>query len=849
MAIEKTGACADEVIGSSWPTENEDAYTAYATALLNNAATAQKYAQAKQSEHDYALTEASGQALDAIAKAAGIDAAKHRGSAEYFAKAAGWAKYAATAIKAAKIAMNEAAAAHEPVHAMPTISATAASKGGKGATQKVKDADLQEKQDLVADAKGSMDSAVQAADRAVAAGDAIPTPFGGIPAIPEDANGSKTGTDWGGADTGLPADFPGASVPGGGVPAAGAGGGGETAAAPATPLPASVFAAPAAPPAAGGDPASALGASPAASPVASAGEGATGAAGMGGSPMGGMPTGMGQMPMQPPQMPQMPQGGAGAGGGLGEVAKPAADAITKLAGKDGGAGGGVPLTEQTLDKLLAAQGGEGGAGGDQLAPSDDASSDGKPGDGKGDHLGDGDHPPKKESAGTHDQVTGVRAPTDPYSASNTNPALNNPAASASHGGAPSPAAPVVTAPPVAVSAPMTELSADENVPGAPVQHAAAQVQPPTVENAGLHTHTAAAGITGPGGANPASPPAPPAAGGALGPYQALTPAPVSPPSMGGGMPMMPPMSPGAGTGMGGGGAAMIAAVPAAAGGAAVVGHRAGKGDDAAASDAPLERILSLPAEHAVADQHLAGLVTHFEKHQWAATPIAVGVFCTEPAVGGQRLYRYVVATADGLSHIPLGVSVPAGLTLPNQFAVRPSFVSDWSGNAHPGAKLAALSRDYGERVGRLVYLVSNDATAAAHPARADGVTEAVQTGPETAALVATRRASAATCPRTELAARSSTPNADAIVDVLHQLGLAWGFHDATVDDFTEARAFVWAHRWGRSRDCSPEYPAVWATYLYVEGLVAAQQGRMADAAYSATALQSVLPYQWAERVS
>lgn len=212
MAIEKTGACADEVIGSSWPTENEDAYTAYATALLNNAAAAQKYAQAKQSEHDYALTEASGQALDAIAKAAGIDAAKHRGSAEYFAKAAGWAKYAATAIKAAKIAMNEAAAAHEPLHAMPTISATAASKGGKGATQKAKDADLQEKQDLVAEAKGSMDSAVQAADRAVAAGDAIPTPFGGTPAIPEDANGSKTGTDWGGADTGLPSDFPGASA-------------------------------------------------------------------------------------------------------------------------------------------------------------------------------------------------------------------------------------------------------------------------------------------------------------------------------------------------------------------------------------------------------------------------------------------------------------------------------------------------------------------------------------------------------------------------------------------------------------------------------------------------------------
>lgn len=839
MAIEKTGACADEVIGSAWPTENEDLYAAAALAYLDKASKAQQAAQASKQGQQYQQSETSSQSLDALGDLAGLHFSQHMQHAEDFAKAAGWLKYMASAIKAAKIAMNEAASSHQAIHDMHTISATAAAKGGKGATQAAKDADLERAQNLVADAKGSMDSALDAGERAVAA-DSIPTPFGGTPAIPEDGHGTNTGTDVG---VGLPSDSPRVSAPstagagasGGGAPVAGASGGGEAAAAPATPLPASAFAAPAAPPAGlGGDPASAaLGSSPA----ASAGEGAAGA-GMGGSPMGGSPMGMG-MPMQPPQMPQ----GGGAGGGLGEVAKPAADAITKLAGKDGGSGG-VPVSEQTLDKLLAAQGGEGGAGGGHQAPTDDGADDGKSGDGKGDHL-DGD-PKKGATAGTHDQVTGVRPPTDPYSPSNTNPALNNPAAS--HGGAPSPAAPVVTAPPVAVSAPMTELSADENVPAAPVQHASAQVQPTTVDNAGLHTHTAAAGITGPGGANPASPSAPAAAGGALGPYQAFTPGPVPPPSMGGGMPMMPPMSPGAGTGMGGGGAAMIAAVPAAAGTAAAVSHRAGKGDDAAASDAPLERILALPPEHAAADQHLAGLVTHFEKHQWSATPIAVAVFCTDPVVSGQRLYRYVVATADGLSHIPLGVSVPAGVTPLDRVAVRPSFVSDWSGNAHPGAKLAALSRDYGEQVGQLVYLVSNDATATAHPARADGVTETVQTSPETAALIATRRASAATCPRTELAARPSTPNADTIVDVLHQLGSAWGFHDATVDDFTEARAFVWAHRWGRSRDRHPDYPAVWATYLYVEGLVAAQQGRMTDAAYSATALQAVRPYEWAERV-
>lgn len=254
MSIEKTGACADEVIGSAWPTENEDSYTAYATALLEKASQAQKAAQAKQAEQQYAQSETSSQTLDALAKAAGMDAAKHMQSAEDFAKAAGWAKYAATAIKAAKLAMNEAAAAHEAIHDMPTISATAASKGGKGATQKAKDADLEEKQNLVADAKGSMGSALDAADRAVSAdASAIPTPFGGTPAIPEDANSSKDRTDFG---AGLPSDSPRVSAPasaGGGASGGGAlvpaGGGGEAAAAPATPLPPAAFAAPAAPPA------------------------------------------------------------------------------------------------------------------------------------------------------------------------------------------------------------------------------------------------------------------------------------------------------------------------------------------------------------------------------------------------------------------------------------------------------------------------------------------------------------------------------------------------------------------------------------------------------------------------
>ena len=826
MAIEKTGACADEVIGSAWPTENEDSYTAYATALLEKAAQAQKAAQAKQAEQQYAQSETSSQTLDALAKAAGMDAAKHMQSAEDFAKAAGWAKYAATAIKAAKLAMNEAAAAHQAIHDMPTISAPAKTKGGKGETQQAKDADLEEKRNLVADAKGAMDSALDAADRAVQA-DAIPTPFGGTPAIPDNITSSTNPrTDWG---VGLPSDSPRVSAPasaGGGAPVAGAGGG-EAAVAPATPLPASVFAAPAAPPAGvGGDPASsALGSSPA----ASAGEGAAGA-GMGGSPMGGSPMGMGQMPMQPPQMPQMPQGGAGAGGGLGEVAKPAADAITKLAGKDGGSGG-VPVTEQTLDKLLAAQGGEGGTGGDHQAPTDDSADDGKSGDGKDNHLAGDPKKGETASAGSHDQVTGVRPPTDPYSPSNTNPALNDPAAS--HG-APSPAAPVVTAPPVAVSAPMTELSADDNAPAAPVQHASAQVQPPTVENAGLHTHTAAAGITGPGAPAPASSPTPnpQAQGGLLGAYPAPGGMPAPTPPMGG-MPMMPPMGGMGGAGGGGGSVSPVfAAVPAAVGGAVVAreGHREPQGD------APIERILALPPEHATAENHLAGLAKAFRTHKWESERIAVGVF-----MGGtvlQPRLRYLIATSDALSLIPLYVAAPAGVELLSQQRVRSSFISDWSGSDHPGRKLAAFANQYSHEVGRLVYLVSTDPDAVQSPGRCGEVIETYQTAAETTGLIRDNRATSAVAPRTEIVRRLPI-RAEQAEAALAAFGAAWGFHDATSEDFRYAPAMLWATRWGRTRSRPDDWAAILATYLYVEGLEALRVGRLDEAAYSASAMLAV----------
>lgn len=551
---------------------------------------------------------------------------------------------------------------------------------------------------------------------------------------------------------------------------------------------------------------------------------------MGGMPMGGSPMGG----MQPPQMPQMPQGaGGGAGGPVGEVAKPVSDMVSKLAGKDGGGAGGTPVSGETLDKLLAAQGG-GGAGGDQQAPGDEGAGvgdDGKAGDGKDDHLG-GD-PKKGEGAGSHNQVTGVKAPSDTYSSANTNPALNNPGAA--HGGAPSPAAPVMTAPPVSVSAPMTELSADDNVPAAPVQHASAQVQPPTVDNAGLHTHTAAAGITGPGATPPPSPtPGAQAQGGLLGAYPAPGGMPGPTPPMGG-MPMMPPMG-GMGGGGGGGGSVspVLAAVPAAIGGAVVAreAHREPQGD------APVERILALPPEHALAESHLAGLAKVFRTRGWESERIAVGVFMDGTVL--QPRLRYIIATSDGLSLIPLGIATPAGVELLSQQKVRSSFTSDWSGNDHPGRKLAALGSQYSQDVGRLLYLVSTDSDAVQSPGRCGEVTEVYQTAAETTGLIRDNRATSAVAPRTEIV-RGLPIRDEQAEEALAAFGAAWGFHDATADDLSSSRAMLWAARWGRARSRSDDYPALLATYLYVEGLEALRAGRLDEAAYSASSMLSVEP--------
>jgi hypothetical protein len=503
-------------------------------------------------------------------------------------------------------------------------------------------------------------------------------------------------------------------------------------------------------------------------------------------------------------MPQMPAGGQTPGG---DLAKTVGDTVTKLAGKDGS--NGTPVSQAALDKLLDAQGSD---------------HDGKPASGDPAKLPENADDPLKKVFGN--TTTGAQAQAhalDPYSSANQNPSLNNPP-TPSHLQSPSPAAAVVTAAPAGpVSAPMTELSADENYPG-PQQHS-----PSTSPSDSVVTHPAAGPAAPP--ASPGAPGAPAAPGGPQSGAQlgAYNPGPLGAPAPMGPMAPMAPMAPMGPMGApmappaAGGGSAtpvLAAAVPAAVVEAATSGRRR----------APeMTRVSSLPPEHAAAEQHLAGLLRVFTQRGWATAVLAIA--CLE----GQAGVRYLLATADALSLVPMGVPLPAGVELLSEQPMSGSFAADWSGHVHPARKLAAWAGD-NSAAGRLVYLVSNDSSGV--QAVGGSVVEVRQTQVERTGMAG---GSPATLPRTSLAAET-IPGAKAAA-ALEAFGSAWGITDATADDWRTAPGRLWASRWDRDRP--DDYPAILATYHYVEGLEALRLGREADAAYSASQLAAVRPYDWA----
>ncbi|WP_396908155.1 hypothetical protein [Mycolicibacterium sp.] len=775
-----TGGCSDEVLDGHWPDDLSAAdYDTHAAYYLKRAGDAEHAAQSTYQQQIHTDTETDGAAFDAAGEAFGVDATKILHNQADLLNISAWHTYCAQTIRAAKTAMVEAVTGHQAAHDAPLKKTRSKNNAPNSLTQAEKDEDLEKWQSAVVDSAGYLGSALDAAERAVqAAADAPgtlkPPPGMKTPEVPS--------VEAGNAQPNMPSSIPGtAGTPGASTP--GGGGTPEPAApAPATPLDPSVFAAPAA-----------AAAPPAAAPAASAGgpEGAAGgdpSSAMGGMPMGGMPMGM--------PMGGQPQQGAGGGApmsapGGGAGASPLIDSLGKVA--DSAAQGGddkKPLTPERLEQLIKESG---------LADGGDDQGVDLDGDGKPDKPGEHGKP-----------EPGVAPASALNSPANTNPALNQPPVPA-HLASPSPASAVSTPAPERVAVPMTELSHDLSTP--------AQQQ----------SSSSSAANGGGSAQSLASPPVQQQAGGALGAY---------PPGgmgagmpMGGGMPMAPmggmgAMAAGGGGAPGGGGPVLAAALPTTAA-AVTVGH------ERVHTPPPPPRVSALPPEHALAENHLASLIRVYGTAGWAGTTIAIGV-----VDDGSGAPRYVMATSDGLSLVPLGVAVPAGIAALGMLAFKDvDFYRDWGGYRRAGRKLIAwVDRTPNMR---LTYLVSSDTGTPA--TNADGsLVEVHQTVEEAQRLSG---GSPAIAPRYHIPGlrMPGLPDKD-VAEYLRAAIKTWGFHDLEATDMAIGKVRVMTARWTDIRDRDPEVPAITATYLAAEGLSALAAGNLQDAAVSLTQLLPLRAY-------
>ncbi len=814
-------AGAEEVIGSSWPTDSETAVHDAAKEQMRLAGLLHDASQTAGHGRDYALDEMEGEAAEGIATKFGIHVGELSDRALQHQQIAGWLTAYAGAITTAKKAINGAVAIHSIDHVAPKT---------EFHTQAQKDSSLQAAHSVVEQAATTLYTAKSQVATGIALGTKPPL----MPQLPKGGLSAPTaGTEASGPD-GLPSNFPnGGLTPPGLTPPGLSSPGLSSPDLPPSLTPPTAPASPLSAPASGGGPAASAASIPPptlpaemaggpASSLPSAAESSP-MSGMGGMPMSGMPMGGSGMPMQPPQMPQMPTQTPGA-----DIAKTAGDTIGKLAGGNGG-GGAQSLDSATLDKLLDANSSSDGGGLD---------------DGKGLSFKDDDKSLASATGGGlgHNGSGASSTLTNPYSPPIENPTLNTPPR---WGGPPSPAPPTITATPPVVSAPVTELSGDESMPHQATYSAshAGVADAPGVTSPASGPNTGGAG--GPGGQQQV--------GGALGAY---------PPGAAGFTPMPPMGAMGAGAGMGAMGAP--ASIPAmAAGGAAAAAapmllptstttktEAAASSlfaDPAGSANSNSERLAVLPPEQAVAHEHLAGVLKAFRDRPgmaWTTVKVAIGVFIyEEPGLPTQRI-RYVMATTDGLSLIPMNVKVPSGIELLGGL-IDPtgSFFAEWSGNERPAMKLVAAADSYPHLLGDLDYLVSNDTTdGTLSPAQAGDVVEVVQSKTQTEALIATHKASPATRPRMTVEWPRIAPQQAA--DALAAFGRAWRFNDGSPTDPSEATARLWAARWGsgnRVMERPDDYPAVLATFWYEEGMEALALGRLDDAAYAANALADINP--------
>ncbi|SIE17824.1 hypothetical protein [Mycobacteroides abscessus] len=801
MAIEKpAGSGASEVIGDNWPTESEDDALALADDLMIKAVNLLENATPALLDPKNTIAEKNqGKMAEAALTKMGVHINENDMDATAWANDSGWITEYASAITAAKTAMAAAAESHEAIHNMPTKQIP----NMPAATQEAKDANLSAARHEVQTAKSTLDTVKQ---QVMAGLEARKVPPNGTPAIkPPGGSTSAARNSFAGGQF---SDFPGGPAAGAegaakqltnpGSTDVGAGSGGS---APAVTSPSST---------AGADLGGSSGAGAGGGAPADLGAGQ----GMNGSPMGmGMPQGM------PAGMPQgMPQGmpGGGAGGGQtpgNDVAKTIGDTVGKLADSQKG----QPISKAALDDLYGRQ-----SDGAEPATNPDGGSkdtDGNSTSGKDD---------KKVGAKADGVHTTLQGPTaNPYGAENTNPALNNPPAP--HLNSPSPAAPTVTAAPQAAGAPITSLSADESGVTTPVSHTQ---QHPVSDANPLGGHGPGAPNSG-SGSNAQSTQSP-----VLGPYAAggtgLGPAPLPPQTAS-------PM------GGAGGGVAGLPASTAAAAATPIMGVTSVPaavekltrgGNDTQSKARHADRLAGLAAEHLLAEMKLAAIVDSFTQAGWAGTNVALAVIMTEDTRGARL--RYVLATADGLSVLPAGIRMPAGVELLGQEASLP-FFWEQAGNRHAGQKLAAFTQQ-NPAAGQLVYLVSNDTRSAATLSGDIGATESVQTDAERKRLADTGRVLPAELTRSELLPpRIPTQQAAEFVD---EFGKTWGLD--RIDNLVQsAKIRLWAARWDRHRSADPKYPALLATYLYCEAREAINRGDAAEAAYSIDTALSIEPQRGA----
>lgn len=677
----------DEFIDGIWPEDSESEALNLAGWANNGATRASEGSTTAYQLAAFTSTDTSGQAFEMLVQKFSSDASKLIHNHEELTKFAGWMTRVSTAISTAKTAIAAACDGHEAIHNAPTIkralgrdSSTLETKLAKavtgsptGYTQEEKDADKKRAQEAAATARRAMEAEISLAEMAIN----ILETTGKLPDVTATADEIKKAAG-SGEDPGLhPASFnneaidralqgnpapaaairdtgnedrptinptlPGTPVDGspeatqGGTPAENVGSGGT-----GTPqLPPSVFAAPAAPSplSEGMDPTTGTGMDPSAMAATPA------------SMMSGMPTSASPSSGTPASGmgAQQPQSAGASPMSSGSGANPLVDSLGQLADSatGDGKGDGDKLTPERLEELLK-----------------EAGLTDKDGDGKGLDL-DGDGKPDHNSTPDGKHAPTGPAATDLYGSANTNPGLNNPAPPA-HLASPSPAMPSTTATPSpsTLAVPMTELSHDVNPVGAGTNGPSGN--PPAAGNPSPNTAAAAAG---------GSP-------GVLGAY---------PTGAAPGGPMMGPMTPMAPMGgmgaMGAmGGAPAGSASPAPIVAAAVppaVAEPPSSGRSHPAPPPP--RVSALPPEHALAEMHLASLVRVYTDAGWAGTTIAVGV-----VDDGSGAPRYVMATSDGLSLVPMGVAVPAGLEVLGVWAANDlGFHRDWGGYRRAGRKLIA----------------------------------------------------------------------------------------------------------------------------------------------------------------